>query len=421
MAGVAAILVVGAACRPGKPAVASGALPQEAYLWQREWGHRVEGAIDLAPPEIGGFVVLAAEATLKPPFPRTWRAQYDAGALKAGGRPVGLALRLGAYPGPFRADDPTGLMIVDLARSVVADARAAGLVPSELEVDFDCAESKLEGYATWLAAIRDGVAPLPVAFTALPSWLDRREFEKLARVTGAFVLQVHSVEPPKGPDAPLRLCDPDRARRWVRQAARVGVPFRVALPTYGCWLSFAEDGRLLAIEAQDWVYGGPPAKTRRKVRADPVAMAALVRDWTRERPALMRGLIWYRLPTRSERLAWNPWTFRAVVAGREPRSAPLKLDVKKDAGGAFVLALVNEGETDRDLPKEVRVAWARAEWVGADSHWNYTWSREGASGIAFHRRTAEGDVPRQVAPGAYESLGWLRLKGDAELRTEVIE
>ena len=53
-----------------------------------------------------------------------------------------------------------------IAASLVAEARTNHLNLSELQIDFDCAESKLDGYRVWLTAIQRRVAPLPVTITS---------------------------------------------------------------------------------------------------------------------------------------------------------------------------------------------------------------------------------------------------------------
>lgn len=130
------------------------------------------------------------------------------------------------------------------------DARAAGIGVRELQVDFDCASSKLAGYGRWLAAIRCRVGVVPVTFTALPAWLDQVAFARLAARVDRYVLQVHSLDRPAGPEAPLSLCSPARARAWVERAAQLGTPFVVALPTYGYTVSFGARGQLLGLTAE---------------------------------------------------------------------------------------------------------------------------------------------------------------------------
>ncbi|MDB6109352.1 MAG: hypothetical protein JWR69_1102, partial [Pedosphaera sp.] len=270
--------------------------PQEAYVWQRAWTAPVREAVAQHAADFSGLTVLAAEVTWKAGKFQVVRVPVDYPALSRTKGPVGLALRIAPYPGPFMSDGPPISGLAKLAQSLVVEARAAGLAPCELQVDFDCAEAKLEGYKTWLETIRRKLTPLPVVITALPSWLNQNSFPKLAGVADGYILQVHSLERPKGPDAPFSICDPTAARRAVERAGRIGLPFRVALPTYGYVVAFGSDGHLLGLSAEGPSKNWPTGTQLREVRTDPTAIAELVRGWSTNRPAAFQKIIWYRLP-----------------------------------------------------------------------------------------------------------------------------
>ena len=159
-------------------------------------------------------------------------------------------MRIGTYPGPFTTNDAAIRFICDTAMNLVADARTNGVALRELQLDFDCASSKLDGYRIWLEAVQRRVAPLPVTITTLPSWLNTAPFRRLAFVATNYVLQVHSAERPKSFEADYSLCDPRAASRAVERAGRIGVPFRVALPTYGYVLAFDQRGEFISLAAE---------------------------------------------------------------------------------------------------------------------------------------------------------------------------
>ncbi len=157
-------------------------------------------------------------------------APVDCTALAKCGRPVGLALRVGAYGGPFDSTARPTSVIVRAANELLNRAKAAGMNCRELQIDFDCPESKLDGYRQWVAAIQDAVRPVPVVITALPCWLGRDAFGPLVRQAGGYVLQVHSLERTKGPSAAITLCDRDAAGRAVER----GGPLRRAVSRRRC-------------------------------------------------------------------------------------------------------------------------------------------------------------------------------------------
>jgi hypothetical protein len=313
------------------PPHTSGPLRHEAYVWQRAWTGPVRGAVAEHGTNFASLVVLKAEVSWKDGQAQVARVSPDYATLAAAHQPVGLALRIGPYAGSITAPHtPEGLksseaitlFLCDLAASQVAQARTNHLNLYELQIDFDCAESKLDGYRLWVEAIQQRVAPLPVTITALPSWLNASAFKRLAAVATNYVLQVHSLERPSDIHAPFTVCDPRAAKRAVQRAGRVGVPFRVALPTYGYVIAFDKAGKFIGLSAEGPRRNWPEGTQLREVSADPMAMAALVQTWTASRPAAMRGVIWYRLPVTADNYNWRWPTLAAIMAGRSPPDSP---------------------------------------------------------------------------------------------------
>jgi len=216
---VAAVAALAAAilfARPGRRA--SGPLRQEVYVWQRSWTQPVRAAVAQHATNFSALAVLKAEISWKEKKPRLVRVALDYAKLSHAQRPVGIALRIGPFAGPFATNDSVGFFVTETAAALVAEARTNQIELAELQIDFDCAESKLDGYRVWVETIQQRVAPLPVTITALPSWLDSRAFRRLAVVATNYVLQVHSVERPKSFEAPFTLCDPRAASRAVERA-----------------------------------------------------------------------------------------------------------------------------------------------------------------------------------------------------------
>ena len=319
LAAIAVFLSLHQGLPPGR---ARGPLVQEVYIWQRLWGEELLKAVRLSAPSFRRLVVLCAEISFEKGKPRVVQVPVDHKALAAAGQPVGLALRVGPYQGSFDRDGEAARRICAVAAGMVAKARAGKIEPSEVQIDFDCAESKLDGYRTWIEAARQAVSPVPLALTTLPSWLDRPAFQELAAAAGAFILQVHALQRPAGPDSPLVLCNPAAARRWVEEAAKVGVPFRVALPTYGYQVAFGSNGKYLGLRAEGPRPPWPQDAVIRETQADPKAMAALLRAWTEDRPVELSGVIWYRLPLSSDVFNWRWPTLQAVMDGRAPEPSP---------------------------------------------------------------------------------------------------
>lgn len=412
-------LLVGAFPLVASAGPAPAAFTQELYVWQRGAGPAVQAALHEFAPQCDGFNVLAAEVSWRAGQPHLTRTEPDFAALAALGRPVGLSLRIGAFGGPFAGDDANARALATLAAELLATARRHGLEPAELQVDFDCAEAKLPGYRAWLAALREAVGPTPLVFTALPAWLDRRDdFAALAAATDGFVLQVHSLERPAGPDTPFTLCDPARARAWIRQATGIGRPFRVALPTYGYTLAFAPDGKFLGLGAEGPRPPWPGDALLRTVRADAVALATLARELRVQPPEHCTGVLWFRLPVASDRLNWPAATLAAVLRGEAPRRV-LTLAVRWPESGLAEIVVRNTGETSEPPPATLALRWPTADRPSA------------ADGLAGYRLAPESNgrwravnnFPTRalLRPGSSVTVAWLRFAHEIPLQAAVVE
>jgi hypothetical protein len=389
-------------------------LSQDAYVWQRDWNQAVRDAIAEHGSNFETLVALNAEVSWQKRRPELVQVPLDYTVLKKSGSHIGLALRIGPYPGPFLANDRTTAFLTGVAVALVGEARSRGCIVDELQIDFDCAQSKLDGYRVWVAAIRGSIARVPVIITALPSWLNEPSFPKLIAATDGYVLQVHSLEAPRSADAPFTLCDPAEARRAVDHAGQWNVPFRVALPTYGYIIAFNRNGKFVGLSAdgprKDW----PPDYQLREVRTDPVAMAQLVGFWATNRPASMRGVIWYRLPVADDILNLRWPTLGAMMAGRVPREN-VRAAARRVEPGLMEISLVNDGEIDLSSRLAVEVTWTNARLVAGDGIGGFKLG-DTVPGTA---RFQVDDNSFRLPAGEKRIIGWLRLSEDREVKVEI--
>lgn len=388
-------------------------LPHEAYVWQRAWNEPVRESVTQHSPHFRQLVLLNAEVTWRSGAPHVIRVPLDFATLQTANRPVGVALRIGPFSGPFAADDPTANFLAELAASLVTQAQSNNVSVSELQLDFDCADSKLDGYRIWIEAIQRKLAPLPVTITALPSWLSQPAFPRLARASTNYVLQVHSLERPRSFDAPFTLCDPAAARRAVERAGQIGVPFRVALPTYGYLLAFSADGKFIGLSAEGPAKNWPADARIREVRTDPLAIAELVQHWSANRPKDLRGIIWYRLPISVDNLNWRWPTLRAILDSRSP-GASLRAEARRVEAGLVEISLVNDGELDISSRLAIEVRWHNARLVAGDGLRGFELADGGPSAAKF-QTTSQPRLPA----GETRAIGWLRLNEDREVTIEI--
>jgi hypothetical protein len=397
---------------------ASGPLRQEGYIWQRSWSPAVREAVRRA-SDFPGLIVLAAEVDLQTGAPRVIRVPLDVQALKAYGKPVGAALRITAFPLRF-ADEPRAVQRLQaLVQDVKAEAKTKGIALSEIQIDYDCPESKLEDYRVLLPALRSAAAPVPLTLTALPTWIrQRKAFRTLIAEADGYVLQLHSLKPPEEDfgDGDILLTRVGPARQWVKEAARFGRTFRVALPTYGYQAAFDSLHRPIGLLAEGPLISFAPGIKVRTARSDPAIMAELIRGWTRDRPAEMTGILWYRLPVEGDRRNWTWPTLRAVMAGRAPRGEA-RSAVRNPEPGLVEIDLVNGGEAETPWPSWVRIGWQDDTFLAADALADYRLRKESAREVRLERPGRASKA--SLRPGERRVVAWLRFSAPTEVQVEL--
>lgn len=404
--------------RPARPAATRPALPHSAYVWQRKWTPAVSSAVASPDPHLSQLVVLAAEISFRAGRPSVARASLDYDALKQSHLPVGLAIRIGPYPGPFNESDDITRLLSTLATSLLADAHSHGLHISELQLDFDAAESKLDGYRTWLTSLRPAISPCPLTITTLPSWQNAPAFPRLLAATDGYVLQVHSTQRPTSPDTLPKLCDPDKALAWTRRASQFGVPFRLALPTYSYLVGFSDTGKLLGLSAEGPLPSWPPTAKLRLLAADPAELAHLLHTLCDDPPPHLAGIIWYRLPTTQDTMNFSPVTFSALLAGRTPQPH-LAVTTTHTAGGPTDILLSNTGDADASL-SDFRITLTTpddADILASDTLNNFT--RTSSTSHSIVLAPPADTPPRRLPPNTQLPVAWLRLSQDKEVESHV--
>jgi hypothetical protein len=397
-------------------AQAAGALPQQVYLWQRAWTEPVRQALVQRGDAFAGVIVLKAEVTWREGKPQLIEVPVDYRTLAGLTNPIGFALRVGPYAGPFNGTNAAAEYLCTLARRIVTEAETARLHVSELQLDFDCASSKLEGYGAWVKAIRERIAPVPLVITTLPAWLDAPAFKSLVQTADGFVLQVHSLERPRSFDAPFTLCDPPAAERATARASEFGVPFRVALPTYGYQVCFDTAGHFVGLSAEGPEKSWPADSRVKEVRSDPLELAQLLLTWSTNSPANLKGIIWYRLPVAGDILNWRWPTLKAMLEMRIPRKS-VRVESHRVASRLNNICLVNDGELDISSRLAVNTRWRGARLSAGDGLRGFEMTESEVSSARF---VAAGE-PYRLHAGEQHVIAWVRLTDDREVQVELEE
>jgi len=359
---LAAVLL--AACSP-RP------LPHSVYVWQRVWTPELNHEIRTLKPEVAVLKVLMLELSSK----QQWRVmQPDAATLDGIQQPLWLVVRISGLKPNWQVHTLATHLSAQLQRRQWAG----------VEIDFDCARSQLGAYALQLRELRKLLPHVQFAITSLPDWLQAPEQLKgLLSIVQSSVLQVHAVDQPK-----LGLFDRERAALAIARYAELSAqPFDVALPAYGVAARLDQNGTALAWAAE----GASDTGAMTELQADPLEVAKLITQIERHAPSKLRGWSWFRLPLPSDRRAWSPRTFTAVLK-REPLHA--RFSVRQDGPD---IRVSNDGNLDARLP----AISARGESCSGDALNGYSLTRDKA-----HWRF---DPPAKLLNvGRPLLIGWLR-------------
>lgn len=315
-------------------------LPHDAYVWQRIWTPKVIAAVARSADLVRTWRVLLAEADRAG---RWTKVAISWEELRATGRPIVAVLRIDG-----RLDESRMPTLLDHVAATV-DTVSGPL--AGVEIDYDCPTSKLSTYARFLTALRARLpASLKLSITALPTWMNSPDLERLTGPLDEVVLQVHAVDDPR-----RGLFNPAQAESWVRSfARRIDRPFRVALPAYDVRVTWNRDGGLASVEGEVPLLTGAPARGE-TLRAAPEAILAFLHAMQRAAPDNLVGIAWFRLPTEVDKRAWSPETWRAVLVDRLPPTQLSASLVPAEAADLWTVTLSNDGAVDAAVPRRVRL------------------------------------------------------------------
>ena len=386
-------------------------LRQHAYVWQRDWNEAVRAAVMEHSRDFAGVGVLGAQLSWESGSVKFVRPPVDWTVLARTGRPVGAVVRV-ERPVPAEAVPELAALVIAEGKRLEDSAKAAGLTLVEVQVDYDAPQRKLADYTPWLHTVERGLEPLPVRITTLASWLAEPEFRTLIAAADGYILQVHSFDPP-APGQRAAVCDAGKTRAWVRQAAALGKPFHVALPTYRTTAGYDASGKLLGVATDGPAPEWPAGTVRQEFPSDAAALAGLVAEWQKERPAELQGIYWYRLPVATDTRNWRWPAMAAVMSGRPPLS---KMEVKMSGTAPLDVVLSNSGEQDEWLPPRITITWPGATPAAGDAVAG--WSLATEAGRAVFSPPSPS-AARLLPAGKSTAIGWLRFHEPAPPNTDI--
>ncbi len=374
------------------------------YLWKQSHDPQTARALGRAQNDFEGVNFLYAKISFATGTntPVLQKLPVDASTLGNLKTPLVLSVRISMLKAEAARYREMGADIADMIADCLRSTLADGIGVAEVQIDFDCPESKIGEYARWMGLFR---ARLPketrLCFTAVPSQMRAPHFSDLAEQSDGFVLQIHHIAERGG-----RLCifETARALTAVRDADRHGTPFRVALPTYGHvavgekqgtgqWTFYSEDFSPTGLK---------PGASVRVVRSDPLEVQGLMGEIRKHPPENFEGFIWYRLPVGDERFNWSYETLLAVADGA-PLGANLRCEETVGSAGVLEVFLVNDGNIDAYAP--FACALERGDVTACDTVNGFSWGRQNGR-IVF----SGGNAFCKLPPGGRLKIAWLRLK-----------
>ena len=204
----------------------------------------------------------------------------------------------------------------------------------------------------------------------------------------------------------MTLCRTEKIDAWVRKASKVGVPFYVALPTYGYRVAFDERGAFAALAGEGVLPAWGEGWQVRLARADPDELAPVVRRLRESPPQNFIGIAWFRLPVETDELNWSWPALEAVRAGRAP-TVRFEADVRTPAPDLFEVWVRNAGERNALQPLRVHVKCPAPQVVAYDLLGGFR--EEGDQSQDAWRLV--GPAPRLESP---VMAAWFRLRPTAD-------
>ena len=387
-------------------------LPHHLYIWNRTWDESMIESIRHASSKATRFVVLASQIDKKDGGLIITKVPVSFAAFRDIQTELGLAIRVSSLPRSTTQALAFHQAVRTVAEELLQEVSREHVSLSEIQIDYDCPESGLEDYRKWIEEFKPVVKAIPLTVTALPAWVKHKEFVDFVKATDGFVLQVHSLKIPASPDEELTLCDPGEVSRWVSLADVCGVPFRMALPTYGYTVAFNPQGAFAGLWAEgpqpDW----PSTFSVREVHTDPGQIARLVTGLQAHPPNNLTGYLWFRMPLPADHMNWSWSTLARVMEGHAPKPI-LEAKGTQAEPGLVDVVISNVGEVGTQSRVEISVQWEHTHLHAADGLGGYVWSQPNPTEVLFTKDN------EKLRAGETRSVGWLRFEKKAEVQIDV--
>lgn len=316
------------------------------YIWQGFWTDAVKQAVQRASNRSDRFFIIAAEIQEESGQLSAHKKKPHWQTLAETNQPITPVIRMDASLGKYMIDGKQRGLLALVRKTVldcINDAQTEGVNLSDVQFDYDCPTSKIKDYTTFIQSFLLMFPSISLSITALPTWLGDENFKTLVKPLSYYVLQVHSLEKPETIEDEVSIYQSFIERNYLRQTESIGVPYYLALPTYGYQFVFDRQKKFTALFAETLQPSLKPGYLSRRIMADPIPIINDLRELNEHPPRHCLGTIWFRLPVDTDRLNWAWPTLEAVIAYREP-AIELRTETRNPSPNLYEIWVTNTGE-----------------------------------------------------------------------------
>lgn len=302
------------------------------YIWQRVWTPSINSSILHSRSEFPVLHILVSEMELSG---KIIDANPDYSFLVSNQCKIIPVFRING-----RSPDSSWNTVISHIDTVINQVKKKNVSIQGIEIDYDCASSKLSDYAVVLHKIRQLIdSNVSLSITALPSWINEPNLPQVLIECNYSVLQVHSVSDPQNGIFNNKLA----FNNIMQYNSITPVPFRVALPAYSSLIQFDESGKAVLVE-NEIVRTFRNRSNAKECEVDPVIVNNMIHKLNKKSLNKLKGYVWFRLPVIEDRRSWTLPTLLSVV-NNERLYSHLKI-ISERKNGIFDLKLKNEGNID---------------------------------------------------------------------------
>ena len=380
------------------------------YIWQRSWDEYLHNSVATISDETEYFTVLCGDLKFQDDKPVIGTININWLYLTETETSTTLAFRISTEAGKLLQKDNIAITVDAIYQTIT---KAINGAPANqvvgVQFDYDCPTSKLNTYASFLKLFKAKVPDLEISITALPTWLNDRQFTALIKETDYYVLQFHSFEVPKTREQAREIFSNKRSRDYTKKASLLKHPYYISLPTYGYEVAFDSNGEFIGLRAEsaNILWGDEIQHEVAVVSVDKILdFLAYIK---KEKPAFFKGICWFRLPIKTDEFNWDIKTLIAVLNNRNPETS-FNIELSRKEDGLVEVYLVNTGQQNYWKDVSFDIVWSKKEKPIYDVLGSYK------DNLIFKDKTIHFSGPAPKV-GEKTLVSWLRIDNNNTIKS----